>query len=238
MLHILVGENYSHDSLKKVARTNRPLRWIVPKRAQEGEQVLFFIPDQGIVGRGEIVSRPSPTMFGRKKSFEASVTRIEVLPRPIPIDSIIGQFPDWKWPTYPRSYTSVESHFGAQLVAFLDQRAYSAADEPSIKAMEGVAREIVVLSRSRNRRLRQEALKRANGVCEVCNQNFARLLGGLGLRALQVHHRRQLSVTRTPTVTGISDLAVVCANCHCLIHSDPQRALAPALLRERLAAER
>lgn len=106
--------------------------------------------------------------------------------------------------------------------------------EPFEQAVEGMARETSVLSRARNGALRHEALRRAAGVCCTCETNFTSVLGGVGLRALQVHHVRQLAVAQTPRVTRIDELAVVCANCHCMIHSDPERAMRPEVLRGRL----
>lgn len=55
-----------------------------------------------------------------------------------------------------------------------------------------------------------------------------------GVHVLQVHHRRQLAASKAPRVTSLKDLAVVCANCHALIHMDPKRALKVETLRSRL----
>ena len=44
------------------------------------------------------------------------------------------------------------------------------------------------------------------------------------------------SVIDIPFVRGVSDLVVVCANCHLLIHLDPKKALSVQRLRKRLRA--
>ena len=54
---------------------------------------------------------------------------------------------------------------------------------------------------------------------------------------MQVHHRKQLSSRDTPTVTKVSDLAVVCANCHLLLHLDQEKALGVEELREMLRVD-
>ena len=97
--------------------------------------------------------------------------------------------------------------------------------------IEGIERETKIISRSRNARLRRAALKRSNGLCEACGTDFSTLFGGIGLRTLQVHHRQQLALRTVPTVTSPDDLAVVCANCHAMIHADPKAALEVELLR-------
>jgi hypothetical protein len=100
-------------------------------------------------------------------------------------------------------------------------------------AMEGLETEGKMLRRSRNRRLKLEVLARANGVCAACDVNYTGVLGGSGLRALQVHHLDQLAVNDTPQLTTADRLAVVCANCHAMIHADRIFALPVHSLRAR-----
>ncbi|MDP1679394.1 MAG: hypothetical protein Q8L02_04635, partial [Candidatus Nitrotoga sp.] len=102
------------------------------------------------------------------------------------------------------------------------------------QAVEGIAREITVTTRSRSDLLRRAALEKAKGVCEACGTDYSRLLGGLGKRVLQVHHRQQLSFAEEPKVNGIEDVAVVCANCHLIIHTDILNAMPVEELRRRL----
>lgn len=104
--------------------------------------------------------------------------------------------------------------------------------EPS--AIEGTMTEAVRYVRGRSRKLREQALAAANGVCCVCGTDYSKLLGGRGVRVLQAHHRSQLAASDAPRVTKLSDLAVVCANCHSLIHMNPKRALLVEELRHML----
>jgi 5-methylcytosine-specific restriction protein A len=89
-------------------------------------------------------------------------------------------------------------------------------------------------SRSRNAGLRLAALQRAGGVCEGCGVNFAKRHGGLGSKCLVVHHKKQLKDTDQPVETKLSDLAVVCANCHMMIHVNRDKALTLSQLKKRL----
>lgn len=112
----------------------------------------------------------------------------------------------------------------------------SSTEEPSEEemAVEGLLREQTGYVRSRDRRLRNQALKRAQGVCEVCEVDFSKLLNGRGVRALQVHHRNQLASNDLPVITKLTDLAVVCANCHALIHMDVKQAMPVEELKKLL----
>lgn len=98
--------------------------------------------------------------------------------------------------------------------------------------VEGIAREVIVLSRTRSAALRREVLNLSGGICEGCGVNFSMLLNGRALQALQVHHKKQLALRETPEATELADLAVVCANCHAIIHTDPKAAIPVEELRK------
>jgi hypothetical protein len=100
------------------------------------------------------------------------------------------------------------------------------------RAVEGILTES--RSRSRNAGLRLAALQRAGGVCEGCGVDFARKHGGLGKHCLVVHHKKQLKDTDQPRETKLSDLAVVCANCHMMIHVNREKALTLSQLKKRI----
>ena len=99
----------------------------------------------------------------------------------------------------------------------------AAVDEPS--AFEGELRQAYVTHRSRESGLRQEkllAFRAAHGgrlFCEVpgCGFDFGRKYGDVASEYAQVHHLKPLGVSRR-TRTRLQDLAVVCANCHAVIH--------------------
>jgi len=101
-------------------------------------------------------------------------------------------------------------------------------------AVEGLLTETIHYSRGRSEALRKQALAKANGVCAACETDFKKLWNGKGVRVLQVHHLKQMASSDTPRLTKLSDLAVVCANCHMLIHINPQRSMPIAKLRLEL----
>jgi predicted HNH restriction endonuclease len=111
---------------------------------------------------------------------------------------------------------------------FLTQFAAEASD------VEGIQTELRRVTKKRSRRLRELALSSSGGICEVCKRDYSKVLAGRGIRVLQVHHRKQLASLDEPAITKLSDLAVVCANCHMLIHLDPRRAFRVETLRRKL----
>jgi 5-methylcytosine-specific restriction protein A len=76
-------------------------------------------------------------------------------------------------------------------------------------------------SRERNRNLiaRKKARARASGAltCEVCGFDFESAYGPLGRDFIECHHVRPLSDSGT-TRTKLTDLALLCANCHRMAH--------------------
>lgn len=131
----------------------------------------------------------------------------------------------------PRDCQAPDDVSGRRLVSFLrgqplDQHA---------TAVEGAFTE--ARSRRRNQALRKKALLAANGVCATCGVDNKAVLGGSGQRCLVVHHTKQLRDLDQPAETRLSDLAVVCANCHLLIHANPAKALRVSELRDRLARD-
>jgi hypothetical protein len=90
--------------------------------------------------------------------------------------------------------------------------------------LEGAPLLKLILHRRRERKLREakiaEALKRGPLRCEVpgCQFDFERTYGILGRRYAQVHHLLPLSDREEDTPTTLVELAVVCANCHVMIH--------------------
>lgn len=102
-------------------------------------------------------------------------------------------------------------------------------------AMEGARIEQRTYRRKRDQRLRNAALKNAHGICAVCDVDYSKILDGEGVEVLEVHHIGQLSNLDAPELHTLSDLAVVCANCHALIHKKPKNPLSIKELRLKLS---
>ena len=95
--------------------------------------------------------------------------------------------------------------------------------DPEFSAPEG---EVVVRShrqRERSRELVQMAkrlfrsLNQGRLFCEVCGFDFGRAYGVPDF--IEVHHKIPLRDLGPQTKTKLSDLAMVCANCHRMLHT-------------------
>ncbi len=95
------------------------------------------------------------------------------------------------------------------------------------RPLEGRVKERLVKSRHREAAKREEkieqVLSKSGGTlkCEVanCNFDFHKVYGKLGERYAHVHHKNALRAAKGVGVrTSLADLAIVCANCHAMIH--------------------
>lgn len=88
---------------------------------------------------------------------------------------------------------------------------------------EGAARLVSHLRYERNRALveaKKAATLQAKGhlSCEVCGFDFAATYGALGEGFCEVHHLVPLSASADSVTTTLDDLAILCSNCHRIIH--------------------
>lgn len=69
------------------------------------------------------------------------------------------------------------------------------------------------------RRKKQKVLGETGGLaCEVCGFDFKKFYGELGDGFAECHHIKPLSDLPAAKSTRLSDLAIVCANCHRILH--------------------
>ncbi len=99
----------------------------------------------------------------------------------------------------------------------------TAEDEVEYEGEEGGV--LLKLHRSRERdsklvrRKRADVLKRTGALaCEVCSLDFGARYGELGEGYIEVHHLKPVASLGGGGKTKLSDLAVVCANCHRMLH--------------------
>lgn len=90
-------------------------------------------------------------------------------------------------------------------------------------ALEGNPRLVAHLMRERSatiiKKKKSEILARDGALCcEVCGFDFARVYGVHGFEFCEVHHLFPLHKSDGIVATELSDLAIVCSNCHRIIH--------------------
>lgn len=71
----------------------------------------------------------------------------------------------------------------------------------------------------RNGKCRQQAIKIHGYNCSVCGFDFEAVYGELGVRYIEIHHKKPLySLEEEINVNPETDLAPVCSNCHRMLH--------------------
>lgn len=100
-------------------------------------------------------------------------------------------------------------------------------------------------SRERNGRApleakRQRLVTTGDLACDVCGFSFVQAYGARGAGFIEAHHDEPLSQVRTRVRTRVEDLALVCSNCHRMLHRTRPwlraRELCELLRRERDAS--
>jgi hypothetical protein len=99
--------------------------------------------------------------------------------------------------------------------------------EEEISAEEGAQRLQLHLIRERDSRLvrlkKQQVLESgARLACEICGFNFEDRYGSHGRGICEVHHRIPLSSRLDESHSRLEDLAIVCANCHRMLHQSAE----------------
>lgn len=101
-------------------------------------------------------------------------------------------------------------------------------DEPEEEFPEGRLLTRIHLRNERERsekavRRKKEKVLKATGrlACEVCGFDFAELYGDRGVGFAECHHTVPLAELDGSRGTRLKDLAIVCANCHRMIHRPP-----------------
>jgi len=112
-------------------------------------------------------------------------------------------------------------------------------EETVAYGLEGKGRAVISRRRERSPRLRAAALNVHGYACQVCGFDFERAYGEWGRSFAEVHHIAQLAQAPEDGVQTdpVTDLAVVCSNCHRMIHRKPKHALSLQDLKSMLRRE-
>lgn len=243
-VHICFGDPALHLSWFETVTANRKSQgwWTINKSAMLGDVMIFYMigPTSSFVASGTVASElcivddPKNEWYG---AYAVEMKGIHMLPRFVSIREARERFPNWGFLRQPRRSTMVPDDIVEEFLSFLDVNGSKVTRYAEESDIEGTKTEVIRLTSKRSHRLRALAFEAAKGICCVCERDFTKILGSLGTRVLQVHHRKQLSSRVAPSVTKMRDLAVVCANCHLLLHLDAEKAMSIDKLRKMLQAD-
>ncbi|MDG0800842.1 HNH endonuclease [Pectobacterium polaris] len=110
-----------------------------------------------------------------------------------------------------------------KLIAEFDGNINTPDIDQEAMGVEGNPRFRAHIQRERNSKIIKEKKRiilREKGhlKCEVCNFDFFEFYGEDGYGFCEVHHLIPLHKSDGATITKLSDLAIVCSNCHRIIH--------------------
>jgi hypothetical protein len=213
--------------------------------------IYFGEPERKIVGLAVCKEFPNPEgqMEGDSKMFFCDFDQICRLKSPVTADelrSAAWAHSWWKTMPYRGRPKTIPRNVAAPLLKMIAKREPAAAPilteylyectttkesqgwGDQVKAWEGTRYERLSRQASRSTALREakirEVLAESGSLaCEVpnCRFDFFKTYGELGRGFAHVHHRRPLA-KRGARDSKLEDLAVVCANCHAMIHKGGQ----------------
>jgi 5-methylcytosine-specific restriction enzyme A len=98
-------------------------------------------------------------------------------------------------------------------------------DEEFAEAEEGRILTRIHRARERNRNLvalKKAAALKAHGSlkCEACSFDFQKTYGTRGAGFMEAHHLQPVSTLRPGDKTRLDDLALLCSNCHRMVHAE------------------
>jgi 5-methylcytosine-specific restriction protein A len=122
-----------------------------------------------------------------------------------------------------------ESQVAADLDAFAQEE----------EALEGLRSERLVAHFERNPKLRAAAIAIHGTTCRACDFNFAANYGSRGKDYIEVHHLVPVSrMTEPSSVNPRTDMTVLCANCHRMVHRSRDKPLSLQELVEVVRSHR
>ncbi len=119
------------------------------------------------------------------------------------------------WDLFQNSFCD-SSSIGLPLVNQVDEILGQLEGDKVVK--EHIRQELTRRNASIVLRAKSEALKRGKGriLCECCDFDFLKVYGTHGNTFIEGHHKIHLSAGER--ITKISDIALVCSNCHRMLH--------------------
>ena len=92
-------------------------------------------------------------------------------------------------------------------------------DEPATLHYEDASKFRLHKRIERNSKLSKDVKKHLGYTCQVCNTNFEKTYGELGKEYIEAHHLKPIAgLTGKVAMDPLKDFAVLCANCHRMVH--------------------
>ncbi len=251
VLHIVQGgiENGDKASLERSGkRGSRVDYWMVPKSAVIGDELVIYIMGHGFFATATVAGAPAkrkdwPNRYG------AAISSLRLINPPISLGVIRREAPQLAWTRYPRSITTPEADVSVKLRRLIERRrAHRGAELDARDLGEASLAELrrwalsksagrapstsrQVMQRTRERAVKNYALKRAEGACEFCKA-WAPFHNDKGKPYLECHHITSLA---DEGADHPSHVIAVCPNCHRRAHHGSDRDHVKSRMKRRVA---
>jgi predicted HNH restriction endonuclease len=181
----------------------------VAYKMREGN-IIYAKQGAYIVGKGVVVGRyehDPDILKGTEAEWEHFV-RVKWEP----------DFPKFKLNLEANQYTVLElKGWRLRRIREMERRARNQALK--LEAVEGEEFKSEATFRARNRALIDIKKANSNYTCEVCNMSFERRYGSIGKKYIIAHHVAPIGRRKKRgSKTSLEDIALVCANCHVMLH--------------------
>jgi hypothetical protein len=241
-LYVCLGNPRDHlPDLEGDIADRATVDWTINSKAGPGDMVVFYFtqPLSQILAKGTVLSAPvrndEPGDYWEGKYF-CTIGELAWLPTPIHIRDLRATWPQWGWLKSPIPSVRVPD----DVAEWLSDRMGSTPALPDVDleldgVVEGRRQLVAHLRRERDARLAEKKKRQVfhetrRLACEACGIDFAERYGAIGEGFCEVHHLTLLKEYGDEGVTRLEDLAIVCSNCHRMIHRS-----APMLTPSELA---
>lgn len=168
-----------------------------------------------VVGKAIINNPINANEWSFYKCNRGQICNIKTIERRIKTDFSIDEKQKFIWSLY--------NHLSDGLDEKLGLLQNEALDLDVISVTEGIERTILKLHKIRERdpgivaSVKSLAKKENRFFCEVCSFNFENVYPSIGNGFIECHHKQPISIGGIRQTT-VNDLALVCANCHRMLH--------------------
>jgi hypothetical protein len=196
-------------------RRKRPT-WTVPRanlkklayEMQEGD-TIYVKEGTRIVGKGAIMEGygyDPNVLLGAQEPWEHYVT-VDWQKDFIPFELKLGA-----------EQNTILRLEGERLRILQEKESNIVSINRDVEVEEGSRHQAEVTFRKRNSTIIEAKKASSDYRCEVCGFKFLEMYGEIGRNYIIAHHLNPIGERDTPTITTIGDIALVCANCHAMIH--------------------
>lgn len=203
-------------------------------------------PDPHYFGIAEI-GEVSPDLTSTKRDYFANIVGFQMFNRAVGIrhnDELLEQIPPNRESNYWRDgVREIDEEIYDKIVnlselsetdANLHLNDNDQGSDEALTSTEGAKKSRYTTVYERDQRLRRMAIKIHGLSCVACGFNFERHYGEWGKGFVHVHHIKPVSETGETVVNPKTDLTVLCANCHSMVHRKKSVTLTVEDLKKRL----